>query len=95
MAIPALPLPVSVADNKPIYGILYDIHAPSQRNGGIQINIPAGHAHAGRGNGYYYRCITGRLQALGYNNVEYSAWSKQTTSALAIADACNLQTDPN
>lgn len=87
---PPAPLAAPPALALPTAGIMYDIHCP--KHGGVAINIPAGHVHADHGNGYYYRRLAKRLTALGYRNVEYSAWSQQTTSDLAIADAIALQT---
>lgn len=86
--------PQEVPDGRTICGILYDIYCPSPQNGGLQSNIPLNHPHAGHSNDYYYRRITNRLRQLGYENVEYSAFSKDTTPALAITDACSLQSDP-
>lgn len=72
---------------------MYDIYCP--KNGGVQVNIPPGHFHAGYSKRYYYDRLANRLGQLGYTNEEYSAYSKPTTGALAIQDAINLQTHPN
>jgi len=67
---------------------LYDIHKPSDENGGISSLLPS-HPHAGHGSAWYYRQLTQRLNQLGYHHGEYSFYAQQIAT-----DACNLQTFP-
>lgn len=90
----ALNAPAPLPAAQPVFAIVYDLHKPSDEAGGISSLLPAGHFHANHGSAWYYRQLVNRLVALGYQQGEYSFYSRQTTLAQATIDACNLQTHP-
>jgi hypothetical protein len=90
--------PIPNAPATPTYAIVWDLHAPSMKYGGISDLLnAAGHAQAGHGHSWYYLQLNNRLMELGCNNhnEQYSFCANANkTSAHVNIEASLLQTHP-
>jgi hypothetical protein len=92
MALPLpLPPPVMADPANPMFAIVYDLRRPSDEAGGIASLLPVDHPDAFHDSAWFYRQLTNRLRAMGYQQGEYSFYWRHCTLAHAINDACALQ----
>jgi hypothetical protein len=90
---PVIAAPVLVDALHPVHGIQYDIFCPAA--GGVGANIPPGHFHAGHSKKYYYDHLIAVLRQFGYDDREYSCFSRATDEATALMEARTLQQHPS